>query len=549
MTQDVVHYLNREPQLMAGGLVKALEELPAKLQKAPPVQWIATVKSLIGKGAAKQAEVDDCELITWLERAAQGDKRSIGRDEILDHVKNRQVTVKEVTLAEPRYASYSHLRLVETLPALNASYREVLFIANSERANLQDRLEEIEWELEQFNFDIERLSAEPEAVLQLEEERYRLKTDIPKAWDFSSHHFTAQAGKHGRNLIAHGRELVYGDTYLIEEVQSDWGQRGRKADWKGVPTGPFVTDTKLWSGLVVRRMLQRAALLPQVKKVAWIRGSMRNGGVIVGEDKLDEFYLKVVRGIVDKAISKAGGKSQLQNLTIGGNILADVPCFEMSEQVRAQLQSTQPLYSLAKVRPTVHAFSDARRTAFFERAKHMLGSVKHVRLVDRVYDLATGTQVPGRFFNNVVQVALNAAEPEFILDHECFHYGMTNLFYDHEREIILREFAPGSELNRRTHDTLLALGERAASQQCLHSAEEAAAHGFALWARDKLDMQRSPAKGFFQELRVLAGDLLAWFNRTVQKQECTCSEDVFKALLNGHRAEEEPTRARWREPA
>lgn len=547
MAQDVVRYLNREPALMTGGLVKALEDLPAKLQKAPAVQWIATVKSLVGKGLAKQAEVDDCELVTWLEDSVLGEKRSLTRDEILDRVKQRQVTVKEVTLGAPQYQNWSHARHVPAgqLP----QYAEVLFIANSERANLQDRLEEIEWEMDQFNFDLEKLSDNPEAVLQLEKERHQLLTDIPKAWEYRAPHFTEKAGKHGKNLIAHGRELVFGDTYLIEEVQSDWGQRGRKADWKGIPAGPFVTDTKLWAGLVVRRMLQRAAANPQVNKVAWIRGSMRNGGLQVVADNLDDFYLKVVRGIVDKAIGKAGGKTQLHNMHLGDHILADVPCFEMTSEVRAQLLTAQPLYSLARLRPTPHNFSDAQRQAFFARAKHMLGSVRHVHLVDKVYDLATGRQVPGRMFNNVAQVALNAADPEAALDHECFHYAMANLFSPGEREIVLREFAPGSELNRRTYDALVAMGEREASGQCLQSAEEAAAHGFALWARDRLDVKASPVSGFFQEVKVLVGDLVAWFRRTVLQHECTTSEEVFGALLSGQRAQPEVTRARWREPA
>lgn len=543
MSQDQVVYLNREPALMRGGLVTALEELPAKLQKAPPVQWIATIKSLLGKGAAKQAEVDDCEVVPWLEGEALSGTRSVEREELIDRVKARQVTIKEVTLGQPRFASYSHQRQIP-----GSRYAEVLFIANSERANLSDRLEQIDWELEQFNFDIQRLSSEPQAVLRLEDERKKLLVDIPKAWDFTNHHFTHEAGQHGKNLVAHGRELVFGDTYLIEEIQSDWGQKGRRTDWQGIPRGPFVTDTKLWAGLVARRMLQRASLLPQVKKVAWIRGSMRNGGVQVTEDKLDDFYLKVVRGIVDKAIAKAGGKSALQNMQLGPHTVADVPMFEMTDAVRAHLQQAQPLYSLTKLRRTPHELDDLQRLAFFERARHMLGSVQHVRLVDHVWDLATGREVPGRMANKLVQVSLRADDPELVLDHECFHFAMGHLFLEHERQVVLREFAPGSTLNHRVYEKLAAMGELAAAAQCDRSAEEAAAHAFSLWARGRLDVSESPAKGIFADLKVLMRDAVAWIRRTVLEQQCTTSEEVFSALLYGQRAQTEERR-RWREPA
>ncbi|MEJ8837596.1 hypothetical protein [Ramlibacter sp. AN1133] len=549
MAEDVVLYLNRPPawQHLSGGLVKALEDLPAKLQKAPAIQWVATVKSLVSKGAAKQAEVDDCELVKWLEDPLLGEKRPVTREDLITRVKERQVTLKEVTLGNPRYESWSHMGLVRN--DRTARYAEVLFIANDQKANIQDRLEAIEWEMDQFNFDLERLSSNPEAVLQLEKERRQLLTDLPKAWEYKAPHFTESAGRHGKNLLAHGRELVWGDTYLIEEVQSDWGQRGRINDWKTIPRGPFVTDTKLWAGLVVRRMLQRAAMIPQVKKVAWIRGSMRNGGKQVQEDNLDDFYLKVVRSIVDKAIAKGNGKTAIANLRLGDTVCADVPCFEMTDSVREQLRGTQPMYSLTSVRHEPHVFTDDRRAAFFARAKHMLGSVKHVMLVDRLYDIATGRAVPGRLVNRVMQIALNAEDPEFVLDHECFHYAMRNLFIESERHVVLREFVPGSELNRRTYDTLVERGEKDASAQCLASAEEAAAHGFALWARGTLDMGQSPARGFFEEVRVLFCDLVAWFNRTIQQEQCTTSEDVFKALLNGERAHREDGVQRWRQAA
>ena len=282
-TPDQILYLNGSTSpLMEGSLLAALNAFPAKMQKAPGSQWAAAIKGLTSKGV-KQAEIDDCEVLPWLSLKAG---ESLPRDQVIDHVVRRQVTIKQVILGDPKYPRHSHLELVPPDRRAGTSYQEILFIANSERANLNDRIEEIEWEMEQYNFDLEKLSLYPDRVMDLEAERATLMKDVPKAFDFANHHFSDRiAGKHGKNLIAHGRELVTGNLYLVEEIQSDWGQQGRRQEWRGIPKGPFVTDTKLWAGLVIRRMMQRAALNPDITRFAWIRGSMRNGGRQVTDRK------------------------------------------------------------------------------------------------------------------------------------------------------------------------------------------------------------------------------------------------------------------------
>jgi len=47
----------------------------------------------------------------------------------------------------------------------------------------------------------------------------------------------------------------------LEEVQSDWGQTGRTEgfDGKGITEGPYVTDTKDWTGLGLKHALHQAA--------------------------------------------------------------------------------------------------------------------------------------------------------------------------------------------------------------------------------------------------------------------------------------------------
>lgn len=544
MAQDRVLYLNRQPALMSGTLVRAVEGLPSKMQKAPPGQWTAAIKSLVAKGEVKQAELDDAELLAWLQAHEVGNTRSLTREQVVDQAKSRQVTIKEVTLGETRWRGYSHANLVP-----GSQYDEILLIANSERANIADRIEEIDWEIEEYNFQPEKLSTDPEGIFRLEAERKALVTQKDKAWDFRQHHFTEAAGRHGTNLIAHGRVTVVGDTFLVEELQSDWGQRGRRADWNGIPKGPFVTDTKLWAGLLMRRLMQRAALNPAIKRVAWIRGSMRNGGKQVMKDNLDEFYVKVVGGIVDKVIGKAGGKARLDTLRLGAHSFADVPMFDMTDDVRESLKGVLPLYSLTGLRARPAQLDEPARLGLLARVEQMLGSVAHFRLVNHIYDIATGREVAGRYVNRLVQVSLNAADPEYVTDHECFHFAEENLLFEHEKRIVQEAFRPGSELNQRTYSALMARGERAAGAQCLQSASEAAAHGFALWARGELEVRDQAVEGIFSHLKVVAQDALAWFKRAVMGYRATNAEEVFSALVNGERAAAPASRARQREAA
>lgn len=69
------------------------------------------------------------------------------------------------------------------------------------------------------------------------------------------------------NIVAHvrfdTREGPNGEKVLfIQEIQSDWGQQGKKkgfGDKTGVPPAPFVTNTKDWTALAIKRVLRYAA--------------------------------------------------------------------------------------------------------------------------------------------------------------------------------------------------------------------------------------------------------------------------------------------------
>ncbi|TPQ30007.1 hypothetical protein C2U69_32015 [Cupriavidus pinatubonensis] len=122
-------------------------------------------------------------------------------------------------------------------------------------------MDEIRFELEELDFDLDRLAQDPGAVVRLDKERRALLASVGKAHDFSQHHFSdledpERPGQRIANLLAHARTTVRDDLFMIEEIQSDWAQRGRRQDWTNIAKGPFVTNTEVWSGLILRRTLR-----------------------------------------------------------------------------------------------------------------------------------------------------------------------------------------------------------------------------------------------------------------------------------------------------
>lgn len=536
MPVDAISYLNgSKVSPMSGSLDAALSTLPVKMVRAPAKEWEAALKGLVSRGLVKQPEIDDSEILSWFALQPSG---PIEREAVMSAARSRRITIKEVALGRPQYEGFSHMAMA---PA-GARYRETLYLANAELDNVEDRLEEIDWEMEQYNFDIMRLSENPEGLFALAAERKQLMLKKPVSHEFSWVHFHSQdKARLGKNLIAHSREMTWGGSFLVSEIQSDWGQRGRMNDWESIPRGPFVTDTKLWAGLVMRRLMQRAALDPAVERFYWIRGSMRNGGRQVTKDNLDEFYLKTIGGIVDRVLAPAKQKCRLETLRIGETAFADVPCFDMTPEVRERLKKVLPLYSLSQLLPKPRALDEQAVQNMLKAAKNMTGSAKSIRLVDHLYDVALGREVAGSYVNGLVQASLCARDLPEVLNHECFHFGMDKLFTQTERQMIKRAFAPGTELNNRVKDALLRANDRSAWLQC-SDPEEAAAYGFAFWSEGKLALEPSPVKTLFQEMRVLVGDVMAWFRKTAMEEKVTTPKELFEAFSNGEYAQYAPAR-------
>src|SRR5690606_15856534 len=140
----------------------------------------------------------------------------------------------------------------------------------------------------------------------------------------ASHHFSSSTdpvtGHRLTCLIGHTRTSLRDDLFFVEEIQSDWAQSGRSQDWQHIDKAPFLSNTEAWSGLLLRGQMQRVAENPDVKRFAWILGSMSNGwgdahrtGVSAEEAAnasggLNDFYVKILPKLADKVLKGTGEK-------------------------------------------------------------------------------------------------------------------------------------------------------------------------------------------------------------------------------------------------
>jgi len=539
---DKITYLNAgEAPLLKPGLASAIAALPAKIQTMPAGQWIQTVQALPQKGAVRATELEESKLVEWLKGLG---KDKLTRQEIIDRIEATKVTVKEVQLGKPQYASWTHAQHLA-----GSRYQELLFIACSEKMVIEDSLEEIEWEIEQFNFSPELLVDDPEKLLALEKRRRKFYEVLPTAHEYHAPHFSGQdqyGERYAKNLFAHARVVIAPEQglYLIDEVQSDWAQRGRGTDWVGTPKGAFVTETKTWAGLVLRRLLQRAASTPGIQRVAWIRSGLHNGGLTVKPgERHDDFYMEILRGIADKVIKPHGGQVRVQSLQIGSTLVPDLCQFEMTDALREGLSQSQTLYSRAQLVPRWQVDVEREQTNWVHlegTARKMLGSRAHVQLLDRLYDASAGHQVAGRMRNHQVMVSLRAADKEFALNHECWHYAHEYFLTSGERRIVEEEFAPGTILNLQVRQLLQERGDLAAMRQCV-DAKEAAAHGFALFVRGSLDVSEPTARGLFAQVWQAFRDIAAWLrSQSSERIEASDVFGIFEGVRRGDFAPAEP---------
>lgn len=593
MSRDSITHLNgRESSPFFSKLEATI--LASQQGKASAPQWAAMIRALTQKGV-KEIEI--------AESAVLGSLDSMDTEEVLTkialarRINAMTFTIKEVGLGTPQYAAHRQP---------GGEYTEYLYIANSERDNVNEELETVEYEMEVLAFDmgaedlLERLSA-------LEIRRTALIDRQPLAIDFVAPHFSREIqGKHGRNLMAHCRTTVRGDIYFIEEIQSDWAQRGRQQDWGTIPKGPMVTNTEAWAGMVLRRQMQIAARNPAIKHVAWMTSSMRNGGqqnlphetsqadrakarkvfiaqtaseviekmttpdmtkeqtemlksmartkgehaadvagFINADEGMNAFYMTMLPNLADKVLKGTGEKVMIKTLDLKNERMpVAVPTIEMTPAVRDKLMAAQPMYSRALLNPTARSADEEGLTEMLRRVGAMVGSAKHIHLVAAVRDIATGKRVAGRYINGFMEAALDAKDIDEVADHEAFHYAEDRMLSQREKQVMLDNFQPGGELHFQVQDALIRRGDHSLALEC-QDPKEAAAQGFALWRKGQLDAAPVPVTGIFSDLVNAFKDVLSWLRREVLEQKLQTVEEIYEALNGGElarRAQEQQER-------
>lgn len=570
--------------------------------KAPPKQWAAMIKALQTKGV-KRSELEDSKI---LESLVASDSKSLTRDEVAGLVLSGLPTVKELELAQPRYPDWRHP---------GGAYKELLFVLNSQRDNVQDELSELEYRIEAMQYDaadlafsLESLMDDPELPGKMQAQMKALRELLPKAWDYAASHFRgALDGSVDKNIMAHARITERGSLFFVEEVQSDWAQAGGKASraaareavialfakklgathlqgperelligaiktkatvelrgvkydpkdpemsaaaeegrrngWTGsTPAAPFVTSTEEWSGLVLRRLMQRAAAIPQVNQFAWITQSMRNGGRAGGGASLDDFYKNILPKLADKLLKPHGARVTMGQVTLNG-VTHDVPQFEMTPAVKEALRGPMPLYSLSPVwKGARNGQVEVNRV--LAECELMMGTTRHVKLMETLYDIATHRQVAGKYINNGILLNLHAQNLDRAARHEAWHFATENMLTVDERVAMQREFAPHKLLARRTQQTLIDLGELDAARQCSHP-EECAAHAFALWSTGEMEITEPAPRGLFQEVWAVLKDCGRWLAERVSGETAPTTEKMFEALRSGEMAKAREARGHW----
>lgn len=528
---DKIHYLNagRFGDVLYSRLVLTLNEL--KQPRAVPAQWIGTIRSFIKKGV-KQAEIDDVGVVDHLESLAADVK--VEKESLLQFIRTRQPLIKRVDLDKPKYSGYVSLK---------GDYTERLYILSSEAMRADDEVEDLFFQIEELGFNPAPLLEDPTLVDRLEARMDVIRSNRPQMFDFKAHHHSNIIEKHGKNLMAHSRFVFKDGLFFIQEIQSDWAQKGRLNNWSlNFPKAPFVTNTEQWVGVVLRDLMSEAALNLDCRQVAWIRASMRNGWTNSNSgDDLAVFYDDIVRRMVEKTLGKTGSPGLMQINTSSG--AAEVLGFEMTPQVRKHLSASLPLYSrdavLADIGEDADPWRTQERKAVLRECKTMLGDPRTIRFVSRLYDISQGIEVAGKYLHAgigacipaSISLSMRAKHLERSARHEMWHFAHENFLYAHEQRMMRLEFSPGTPLNERTVQTLQELGLHDAAAQCADH-RECAAHAFSLWYEGRLDVDEAPRSIFWGALKAVE-KVSDWLSEKIFNVTIHRPVDLFEAMKSG----------------
>ena len=145
-----------------------------------------------------------------------------------------------------------------------------------------------------------------------------------------------------------GRKILY-----VEEIQSDWHQRGRKHGYWGpkvtsrgqshgmVPDAPF-KDTKTWTSLAIKRIMQIAVDEGYYDAVAFTKGETAHKVVAMPLKSAKEYYDKIVLSVVKKHTKAPIGKTNFGDTAFLGDVEAHL--VELTLDVKKRFRKPQVMF-------------------------------------------------------------------------------------------------------------------------------------------------------------------------------------------------------------
>ena len=229
-------------------LERGLESLTAN--SAPANGWKDAIKGLVNKGVAKADEVEWSGVNDWLDLQTG----KVSKDSVLEYLRGNGVQVEEVVLGEvdKDFGTSSSEYSKYTLPG-GENYREVLLTLptlpqphseNQEIKNLQTDTTKIgRTEMTAVRFEYlgtvhQTMLMQGETPIDAARRLVNAKKDNKTLNVYKSPHWDED------NVIAHIRVNDRTDAdgkrvLFVEEIQSDWGQDGKK---KGFASPPVPAD-------------------------------------------------------------------------------------------------------------------------------------------------------------------------------------------------------------------------------------------------------------------------------------------------------------------
>ena len=341
------------------GLEDAIAGLNYK--QLPAFGWADALKGLVNKGLVKQDEIEWAGLGEWL--ALQSGK--VTKEQVLGYLDANGVQVQEVTLGDAigdssraKYAKY-------TLPG-GENYREVLLTLPEKRRLVT---------LEEVNAARAKISDLLEPVTRQEYDEMAADGRIAKAPSDAKPYKSGHWGQ--PNVLAHIRLNDRTDAdgkrvLFVEEIQSDWGQDGKKKGFKGktqedakrffgitdedwskasdmdreayrnemldskggdiIPSAPFVTKTDGWLNLALKRVITMAAQ-GGYDKVAFVTGEQSAERYDLSKQVKQLAYQKNADGTFKLSAETESSGSQMMGESIPANKLEDYVGKEVAQRI------------------------------------------------------------------------------------------------------------------------------------------------------------------------------------------------------------------------